>query len=157
MMSSPAAVAASDTIVTPTRDAIHALFEEGDLVFADDTGLILRRPDGKDERLLDASVERVWSDIATLPGGEMLVLAWPRGVALFDMKRREIVGTLELSTLAKHAYEIAQAFNSFYHTHKVVQESDDAVRSARVAIIRRYHDGMVELLGLMGLSVPERM
>ena len=54
-------------------------------------------------------------------------------------------------------YVVAQAFNSFYHRYPVLQESDPAVRTARLAIVRIYHDGMVELLRLMGLTVPDRM
>jgi arginyl-tRNA synthetase len=67
------------------------------------------------------------------------------------------IGSLELSSLAKHAYVLAQSFNSFYHRHPVVQETDERARDARLAIVRLYHDGMVELLGFMGIEVPDRM
>ena len=70
---------------------------------------------------------------------------------------RRGVDSLELSTLAKHAYVLAQAFNSFYHRYPVVQESNEAVRTTRTAIVRVYHDGMVALLELMGIEVPQRM
>jgi arginyl-tRNA synthetase len=74
-----------------------------------------------------------------------------------DATVRQAVETLELSTVAKHAHALAQAFNSFYHRFPVVQESDEAVRVARTAVVRLVHDGMVELLGLMGIDVPDRM
>jgi len=67
------------------------------------------------------------------------------------------VESLELSTVAKHAYVAAQAFNSFYHRYRVAQESDVAVRETRTAIVRLYHDGMVRLLDMMGIEVPARM
>ena len=70
---------------------------------------------------------------------------------------RQAVDSLELSALAKHAYLLAQAFNSFYHRFPVAQESDDAVRDVRCALVRIYHDGMVDLLDLMGIEVPDRM
>jgi arginyl-tRNA synthetase len=70
---------------------------------------------------------------------------------------RQAVDSLELSALAKHAYVLAQAFNSFYHRYPVAQESDPAVRRARIALVRLYHDGMVDLLDLMGIAVPDRM
>ena len=70
---------------------------------------------------------------------------------------RQAVETLELSTLAKHAYVLAQRFNTFYHAYPVVQEADPAVRTLRTAVLQLYLDGMVELLGLMGIECPARM
>ena len=70
---------------------------------------------------------------------------------------RQAVETLELSAVAKHAYLLAQAFNSFYHRYRVAQEPDPAARHARTALVRVYHDGMTRLLGLMGIEVPDRM
>ncbi len=69
----------------------------------------------------------------------------------------QAVETLELSTVAKHAYTLAQAFNSFYHRYRVAQEEDESIRRARTAIVRLYHDGMIELLELLGIEVPTRM
>ncbi len=74
-----------------------------------------------------------------------------------DAAVQQAVGSLELSGVAKHAYLLAQSFNSFYHRYPVVQESDVARRMTRTAVIRLYHDGMVDLLRIMGLEVPDRM
>jgi arginyl-tRNA synthetase len=70
---------------------------------------------------------------------------------------QQAIESLELSALAKHAYLLAQAFNSFYHRYPVAQEDDSAVRAVRTAFVRLYHDGMVDLLQLMGIQVPDRM
>jgi arginyl-tRNA synthetase len=70
---------------------------------------------------------------------------------------RQAVDSLELSTVAKHAYVAAQAFNSFYHRYPVAQEADPVVRATRVALVHIYHDGMVHLMRLMGIEVPLRM
>ncbi len=70
---------------------------------------------------------------------------------------RQAVDSLELATVAKHAYVLAQAFNSFYHRFPVTQEENASVRGTRSALVRLYHDGMVHLLGLMGIEVPDRM
>jgi arginyl-tRNA synthetase len=69
----------------------------------------------------------------------------------------QAVESLELSTVAKHAYVLAQAFNSFYHRYPVVQEADGAARAMRAAIVRVYLDGMIELTALMGIECPVRM
>ncbi len=74
-----------------------------------------------------------------------------------DAVVEQAVETLELSTVAKHAYALAQAFNSFYHRYRVAQEEDASIRRTRTAIVRLYHDGMVGLLDLLGIEVPTRM
>jgi arginyl-tRNA synthetase len=74
-----------------------------------------------------------------------------------DVVVGQAVDSLELSGVAKHAYVLAQAFNSFYHKYPVAQEADEVARAARVAVVRLYHDEMVTLLQLMGLRVPDRM
>ena len=70
---------------------------------------------------------------------------------------RQAVESLELSTLAKHAYVLAQSFNSFYHRYPVVQEQAAGARVTRTAVVHLYHDGMVQLLALMGIDTPARM
>jgi len=74
-----------------------------------------------------------------------------------DATVAQAVSALELAGVAKHAYILAQAFNSFYHRFPVAQEGAAAVRRTRTAIVRLYHDGMSDLLGLMGIEVPDRM
>ncbi len=74
-----------------------------------------------------------------------------------DAVVRQAVETLELSVLAKHVYLLAQTFNAFYHRYPVVREKNTGVRMARTAIVRLYHDGMVDLLGLMSIGAPSRM
>ena len=84
---------------------------------------------------------------------------WNLALQLFrvDATVRHAVESLELSTVAKHAYQMAQSFNTFYHRYPVLQEADDGVRLARTALVRLYHDGMVALLRLLGIEVPDRM
>ena len=74
-----------------------------------------------------------------------------------DAVIRLAVESLELSTVAKHAYVLAQSFNSFYHKYPVAQEEQPSVRADRAALVRLYHDEMVDLLNLMGMTVPDRM
>ena len=69
----------------------------------------------------------------------------------------QAVAALELAGVAKHAYILAQAFNSFYHRYPVAQEESAAVRRTRTALVWLYHEGMVRLLRLMGVEVPDRM
>ncbi|HET9299942.1 MAG TPA: arginine--tRNA ligase [Candidatus Polarisedimenticolaceae bacterium] len=81
----------------------------------------------------------------------------PSLLARVDGVLRQAVSALELASVAKHAYVLAQAFNSFYHRWPVTQEEDAEVRRARTAIVHLYLEGMTRLLELMGVEVPDRM
>ena len=67
------------------------------------------------------------------------------------------VETLELATLARHAFTLAQEFNHFYHRQPIVQEPDAATRNRRVAIARIFQEEMVRLLDVLGIPRPGRM
>ena len=65
--------------------------------------------------------------------------------------------TLELSLIARHALELAQAFNAVYHRHPILQEPDPAVRGARLAATQAFAKGLGELAAVLGIPLPERM
>ena len=65
--------------------------------------------------------------------------------------------TLEVSLLARHALELAQRFNAFYHRHPILQEEDPELRAARLAATRVFAKGLGALADLAGIPVPERM
>jgi arginyl-tRNA synthetase len=67
------------------------------------------------------------------------------------------VDSLELSTIARHAFGLAQAFNHFYHRQPIVSEKDPAVRARRLAVARIFRRAMSRLLGLLGIPEPGRM
>ena len=98
------------------------------------------------------------ADLGSLPSGS-LADHWTLALQLSRVPAavRQAVASLELAAVAKHAYILAQAFNSFYHRYPVAGEGDQNVRRTRAALVRLYHDGMVHLLGLMGIEVPDRM
>ena len=67
------------------------------------------------------------------------------------------VESLELATLARHAFGLAQSFNHFYHRQPILQEPDAAVRNRRLAIARIFQRNMSKLLDLLGIPEPGRM
>jgi arginyl-tRNA synthetase len=67
------------------------------------------------------------------------------------------VESLEPSTLARHAFSLAQAFNHFYHRHPIAQEEDAALRNRRLAVARIFAREMASLLDLLGIPQPGRM
>ncbi|MCA1580099.1 MAG: arginine--tRNA ligase [Acidobacteria bacterium] len=67
------------------------------------------------------------------------------------------VESLELSTLARHAFTLAQSFNQFYHRHPILQEPDAALRNRRLAVARIFRREMSRALELLGIPEPGRM
>jgi arginyl-tRNA synthetase len=67
------------------------------------------------------------------------------------------VAALEPSTLARHAFGLAQAFNQFYHRHPIAQEPDAGLRNRRLAVARIFAREMTGLLDLLGIPEPGRM
>ena len=67
------------------------------------------------------------------------------------------VASLELSTLARHAFDLAQSFNQFYHRHPIASEADADLRNRRLAVARIFRREMARLLELLGIPEPARM
>jgi arginyl-tRNA synthetase len=64
---------------------------------------------------------------------------------------------LELSLVARHALDVAQRFNTFYHRHPILREGDPLLRGARLATVQIFQRGLETLAGLLGIPTPERM
>jgi arginyl-tRNA synthetase len=67
------------------------------------------------------------------------------------------ISATEPAYLGKHVFQLAQSFNTFYHRHPILAESDAAKRKfllATAAIVRRE---LVRALAMMGISVPPVM
>ena len=67
------------------------------------------------------------------------------------------VESFEPSTLARHAFALAQAFNQFYHRHPILQEPDAGTRNRRIAVARVFRREMARALELLGIPEPGRM
>ena len=67
------------------------------------------------------------------------------------------IATTEPAYLAKHAFQLAQLFNAFYHQHPIIAEADEIRKKfllATVAIVRRE---LTRILDVMGIAVPAAM
>lgn len=69
----------------------------------------------------------------------------------------QAIQTLELSTLARHAFSIAQQFNFFYHKHHILSEADRLKQDFYLTVTDATRKGLVQLLELLGIDIPERM
>ena len=69
----------------------------------------------------------------------------------------QCIATAEPAYLAKHTFQLAQLFNTFYHRHPILSEADEGRRKfllATVAVVRRE---LIRALAAMGISVPPVM
>jgi arginyl-tRNA synthetase len=69
----------------------------------------------------------------------------------------QCIATTEPAYLAKHAFQLAQLFNTFYHRHPILSEADEGRKKfllATAAVVRRE---LVRVLAAMGISVPPVM
>ncbi len=69
----------------------------------------------------------------------------------------QCISTTEPAYLAKHAFQLAQLFNAFYHRHPILSESDEKRKQfllATVAVVRRE---LIRTLSIMGITVPPVM
>ena len=69
----------------------------------------------------------------------------------------QCIATTEPAYLAKHAFQLAQLFNTFYHRHPILSEPDERRKQfllATVAVVRRE---LIRTLEVMGITVPPVM
>ena len=69
----------------------------------------------------------------------------------------QCIATTEPAYGAKHAFQLAQLFNNFYHRHHILTEADEHRKRfllATVAVVRRE---LIRVLATMGITVPPVM
>jgi arginyl-tRNA synthetase len=67
------------------------------------------------------------------------------------------VNSQEPAFVAKFAFQLAQAFNNFYHVHHILSEENVAKRAFLLAICERVETQLVRALELLGIAAPEKM
>jgi arginyl-tRNA synthetase len=69
----------------------------------------------------------------------------------------QCIATTEPAYLAKHVFQMAQMFNTFYHRYPILSEADEARKKfllTTAAIVRRE---LIRTLGVLGIEVPMLM
>lgn len=69
----------------------------------------------------------------------------------------QCIATTEPAYLAKHAFQLAQLFNYFYHRHPILAEADSGRKQfllATAAVVRRE---LMQVLSVMGIEAPPLM
>jgi arginyl-tRNA synthetase len=98
-----------------------------------DVGRFLQAPEGND----------LW---------QVVLLAGSLGVAV-----QTAISAEEPAFVAKYAFELAQAFNAFYHKHHILSEKDPQKRAFLLGLTYIVEKQLVTALALLGIEAPEKM
>ena len=76
-------------------------------------------------------------------------------------KYNEVIETsfLELAPhkICQYVYELANAFNRFYHDTKIIAEENEKQRASWLSLISLAKDVLTACIDLLGIEAPERM
>ena len=67
------------------------------------------------------------------------------------------IGAQEPAFVAKYTFQLAQAFNNFYHKHHILSEEDAQKRAFLLGICGLVEKQLVAALDLLGIEAPEKM
>jgi arginyl-tRNA synthetase len=69
----------------------------------------------------------------------------------------QCIATTEPAYLAKHAFQLAQLFSTFYHRYPILSEADESRRKFLLATTAGVRRELIRVLAAMGISVPPVM
>jgi len=69
----------------------------------------------------------------------------------------QCISSSEPAYLAKHAFQLAQEFNNFYHKHHILTEEDPARKTFLLATAAVALRELIEVLSWLGIESPEAM
>ena len=61
------------------------------------------------------------------------------------------------AVVANYAYELAKEFNQYYHDVTILKEENAVIRDQRLALIDSIAKVLVKAMGILGITLPERM
>jgi arginyl-tRNA synthetase len=97
--------------------------------------------------------------IAAIPAERLDDALWDvvRTCARTEDVFEKVADSLEVSLLVRHALAVAGAFHHLYHTHPILQAEDEEIRRARRAALQLVTDKLADVLGVLGVPIPEKM
>jgi arginyl-tRNA synthetase len=69
----------------------------------------------------------------------------------------QAIASAEPAFLAKYTFNLAKAFNLFYHRHRIIAEEDATRRAVLIAVADYTRRQLTAALRRLGIAVPERM
>jgi arginyl-tRNA synthetase len=67
------------------------------------------------------------------------------------------ISAQEPAFVSKYAFQLAQAFNNFYHKHHILSEEDEQKRVFLLGLTELIEHQLVRTLNLLGIQAPEKM
>jgi len=67
------------------------------------------------------------------------------------------IASSEPANLARHAFQLAQEFNNFYHKHHILHEEDEGRKLLLLATAAVALRELIEVLSWLGIESPEAM
>lgn len=76
---------------------------------------------------------------------------------LYPAKIAEAGEAYSPAIIANYAYDLAKEFNQYYHETRILQEEDKNVLKFRLVLIETLADVLSKAMGILGITLPERM
>lgn len=67
------------------------------------------------------------------------------------------IGAQEPAFVTKYAFQLAQAFNNFYHKHHILSEADEQKRAFLLGLTELVECQLVKSLQVLGIETPDKM
>ncbi|MBC7910272.1 MAG: arginine--tRNA ligase [Pyrinomonadaceae bacterium] len=98
-------------------------------------------------------------EVARVLEGESGDEIWSLAVlaAKLDEAIKQSAAAAEPAVLAKYTFNLARAFNLFYHRHRIIAEEDATRRAVLVSVADITRRQLTAALSALGIEVPERM
>ena len=103
----------------------------------------LNRSDQMTEVFNGEAGDEIWS---------LLLLA-----ARLEESNTQAAASAEPAVLAKYTFNLAKAFNLFYHRHRIIAEENPVKRGVLITVADYTRRQLIAALATLGISVPERM
>ncbi len=113
---------------------------------------VLRKANGGDSIAFDAKLEQI--DASLLQNAESQGLL--KQLYLFKERVEQSMHKLEPSIVSRYLVDLSQSFNRFYHECPILVE-DQALRQARLALVKCTQITIRNGLALIGIEAPEKM
>ncbi|HSQ25098.1 MAG TPA: arginine--tRNA ligase, partial [Pyrinomonadaceae bacterium] len=77
--------------------------------------------------------------------------------ARLEETNAQAAASAEPAVLAKYTFNLAKAFNLFYHRHRIITEEDEVKKAVLITVADYTRRQLINALATLGISVPERM
>lgn len=77
--------------------------------------------------------------------------------AQLEMLVEQAIAGEEPAVVAKYAFRLAQAWNNFYHHHRILSEPDPARQRFLLDLVSIASNTLAQAVELLGIEIPERM